>query len=81
MGRIPTVPLERQTWADGLVLGHPVATVEWTKGAPDAGGGNIAGSENGILWEFEQVTERHGQVVANSGLPGEWELDWGPEKD
>lgn len=43
IGRIPTVPLERQTWADGLVLGHPVATVEWTKGAPDAGGGNIAG--------------------------------------
>ena len=44
MGRIPTVPLERQTWADGLVLGHhPVATVDWTKGAPDPGGGNIGG--------------------------------------
>ena len=26
-------PQPPQTWADGLVSGHPVATVDWTKGA------------------------------------------------
>ena len=27
------------------------------------------------------MTERRGQVVLDRGLPGEGELDWGPQED